>query len=193
MDHGSDVSGKSSRTAAGQCSVNSLAKAPNGELHLLVTFQILTSDQPGEGGDGKPSDMFTVSCADGELVEERDLSDERDGLEGSGSPYVLESEPFVGSVMRPEMSDPDCTDTAFGEAVDVESLVTYLGMDFVEHELFVDRFLSESDDVVYTSRGVGTYQLLCVYSADRGLLVVVDEGEAIQPLVDHARSLLTKA
>ena len=154
MSQSDDVQGNSDESLSGQ-SVNTLAEAPNGDLHLLVTFEILSDDQRTE----------------------------------ISGPIETSS---VDSVMRPNSSTTGDSETAFDEAVDVESLISYLGLDFVEHELFADRFLSNGDDVVYTSRGVGTYQLLCVYYTGQGLLLVVDEDEAIRPLVGRARSLLTK-
>lgn len=154
MSHSYDVHGNSNGTLSGQ-SVNTLAEAPNGDLHLLVTFEILSDSQGTE----------------------------------LGGPTETSS---IGSVLRPNSSTTEDSEPAFEEVVDVESLISYLGLDFVEHELFADRFLSNSDDVVYTSRGVGTYQLLCVYYTGQGLLLVVDEDEAIRPLVGRARSLLTK-
>lgn len=155
MSHSYDTEGNSDG-CLGDRSVNRLAEAPNGDLHLLVTFEIQAVDTITDGGN----------------------------VPDAGS---------VDSGMRHGTSTAEYTETEFGEAVDVESLVSYLGLDFVEHELFADRFLSDVDDIVYTSRGVGTYQLLCVYSAEKGLLLVVDEDEAIQPLVGRARGLLTEA
>lgn len=162
-------------TVPGQQSMSTLVAAPNGDVHLLVTFEISANEPRTDGGDGDlPDATFIVPGTNREF--------DRVGDQGS----------FMSSVMRPGASNAEYTDTEFGEAVDVESLVSYLGMDFLEHEMFAERFLPDSDDVVYTSRGVGAYQLLCVYSVDQGLLLVVDEDEAIQPLVGHARSLLTE-
>ena len=120
------------------------------------------------------------------VVFEVPATDEQpDGADPSGAESVE-------SVLSGGASTAAFTETEFGETVDVESLVSYLGLDFVEHELFADQFPDDDDDVVYTSRGVGTYQLLCVYSADLGLLLVVDEDEAIRPLVDRVRTLLAE-
>lgn len=154
MSYRYDRPENSGRGLSGQ-TVNTLTEAPNGDLHLLVTFEILSADSRTNQGD-------------------------------------LTEASSIDSVMRPDSSAGAASEPAFTEAVDVESLVSYLGLDFVEHDLFADRFLPDGDDVVYTSRGVGTYQLLCVYHTGKGLLLVVDDDEAIRPLVGCARNLLTE-
>jgi hypothetical protein len=203
MSRSYDLTGMSGGTLSDQSAVNTLAEAPNGDLHLLVTFESLPDAQPRDGENGDVHDATViVPGADRELADDRestadrDVQGEPDSSDGLDAPtdFVgsVDWEPSVDSVTPSGASNPEYIDPEFDEAADVESLVSYLCMDFVEHELFAERFLPESNDVVYTSRGVGTYQLLCVYSADRGLLLVVDEDEAIRPLVGHARSLLTE-
>lgn len=186
MSHSYDVNGNLGGTGPGQPSVNTLAQAPNGDVHLLVTFEILADNPRTDGGEGDVSAAtVTVPGAD-----DREFADDRGSTDDLGG--VADGDPFVDSVICAGASSAEHIDPEFDEAVDVESLVSYLGLDFVEHEMFAEQFLPDSDDVVYTSRGIGGYQLLCVYSADQGLLLVVDEDEAIQPLVGHARSLLTE-
>ncbi|MFW5938805.1 MAG: hypothetical protein ACOCSN_07675 [Halanaeroarchaeum sp.] len=153
MSHSHDARGNPDGRPTGP-SMNTLADAPTGGLHLLVTYEIPAATGRTDGGDAAGAE-------------------------------------FVGSVVSPGKSTLEYTGSEFDEAVDVESLVSYLGLDFVEHELFADQF--PDDEVVYTSRGVGTYQLLCVYAAGKGVLLVVDEDEAIKPLVDDARTILGEA
>lgn len=203
MSHSFDGNGNPSGSPPGQPSMSTLAKAPNGDVHLLATFDFLAGDQRTDGGGSDVSaPTFTMASVDGELADDRespedsDAQAEPDASDGPDAPTdsggAANWDPFVDSVTDRGASDTEYIDQEFDEAADVESLVSYLGLDFVEHELFAERFLSESDDVVYTCRGVGSYQLLCVYSAVCGVLLVVDEDEAIRPLVGHARSLLTE-
>lgn len=172
MSHSDDRQGSSTGP-----SVDTLSEAASGDLHLVVTFETLPGEKRADGGD----------ISESESIADRKETPRTNGSTELGA--LADCEPFVDSVMRPSASSGEYTDAVFEEAVDVESLVSYLGLDFVEHQLFADRFCLDTD-VVYTSRGVGRYQLLCVYLAGRGLLLVVDDDEAIRPLVGHAQSLL---
>lgn len=181
MSHSDDRHGCSTGNRADR-PVDTLSEAADGDLHLVVTFAVPAADVRADGGG--------VVDAGPPVEAERDATARADGAPGPGA--LADCEPFVDSVTRPDGSPGEYTETPFGEAVDVESLVSYLGLDFVEHQLFADRFRLDAD-VVYTSRGVGNYQLLCVYFAGRGLLLVVDDEEPIRSLVGQARSLLTEA
>lgn len=174
--------------------VHTLSEAANGELHLFVRFETLAADGRGDGGDAVDAGVVVPDAGEGPGSEPTATAarDEAAGAGGSADRGAMaDCEPFVDTVVRPGGSSGGYADSAFGEAVDVESLVSYLGLDFVEHRLFADRFRLDAD-VVYTSRGVGSYQLLCVYLAGSGLLLVVDDDEAIRPLVGHARRLLER-
>lgn len=191
MSHSDDHQGRSAGSLTDR-SVETLSEAAQGALHLVVSFEILADDKRADGGEiADPA--FLVPEAEPDSRPDPESMADRGETGRATDPTdfgaLADCEPFIDSVMRPDGSSNEYTDTAFGEAVDVESLVSYLGLDFVEHQLFADRFRLDAD-VVYTSRGVGSYQLLCVYLAGRGLLLVVDDDEAIRPLVGHARSLL---
>lgn len=181
MSQKDDCRRGSAETPSGK-PVNALSEVANGDLHLFVTFETVAADRRTDGGEASNA---------GVLTSEGTRDQPATGDAPSGPEALADSPPFIDSVMRPGSSSGEFSETPFGEAVDVESLVSYLGLDFVEHQLFADRFRLDTD-VVYTSRGVGSYQLLCVYLAGRGLLLVVDDDEAIRPLVGHARHLLTE-
>lgn len=178
LGHSLDIDIRTCDTLADDVPAEELCEATNGDIHLLVTFDLggvrrhdATNVGPnGPQGPGGEPDRPDVS--------------------------LFDAEPSAGDAVKRDSHSSLCTavgTSRFDEAADIESLVSYLELDFFEHELFAREFLPDEDEIRYTNRGIGDYQLLCVYDVDRGIVVVVDKSEPIKPIVDRARSTLTQS
>ena len=172
-----DIDIRTGDTVADEASADGLREATNGDLHLFVTFNLEGNRRQKTHNVSSNSHQAPPREPTGPDVSLFDAGpSDADSVEADSHPSLCTA---VGT-------------SRFNETADIESLVSYLELDFFEHELFAREFLPDEDEIRYTNRGIGDYQLLCVYDADRGILVVVDKAEPIRPIVDSARGILAE-